>query len=314
MSEKREGKLSAASYLEELEREFSRLENEKPPDAKKLLETGQRLALHRATQGRDPSDLVPRMKAALSQAPKPPALPTKTQLPSTPPTLGSEPTPTPESQRRYEKLSGEEKDAVLDDLRAWMEQGLMSPEIKPSILGVGQDRFSCHGNKFDGNPLPEFCSISWNLLDCFAAAVISAPDLQFPAAPLLVRCRLGEAQRILKLHLVALLTENENIQPVVMTERCQVWIGSYLRPLAKTKGIELGSIHWDRSGPHLFFSFEYPGKMVRCKVAGLGESDPGGKARWPECELALGAIDSTMRLRAKQSVDFISRDLEGHVQ
>ena len=226
----------------------------------------------------------------------------------------SQPKPTNESERRYEKLSEEQKKAVLDDLRAWMEQGLMDPEIKPSILGVGPDRFACWGNKFDGNPLPEFCAISWNLLDCFATAVISAPDLQFSAVPLLVRCRLGEEQRILKLHLVALLTENENIQPMVMTERCQVWIGSYLRPLAKAKGIELGNIHWDRSGPHLFFSVEYPGKMVRRKVAGLGESGPDGKACWPECELAVGAISSSMRLRAKQSVDLISTDLEGYVQ
>jgi probable phosphoglycerate mutase len=226
----------------------------------------------------------------------------------------SKPKPTSESERRYEKLSEEQKEVVLDDLRAWMEQGLMQPEIKPSILGVGPDRFACCGNKFNGNPLPEFCAISWNLLDCFATAVISAPDLQFSAVPLLVRCRLGEEQRILKLHLVALLTDNENIQPMVMTERCQVWIGSYLRPLAKAKGIELGNIHWDRSGPHLFFSVEYPGKMVRRKVAGLGESGPGGKACWPECELALGAISSSMRLRAKQSVDLISTDLEGYVQ
>src|ERR1700730_556029 len=178
-----------------------------------------------------------------------------------------------------------------------MKKGLMDPEIKPSILGVGPDRFACCGNKFDGNPLPEFCAISWNLLDCFATAVISAPDLQFSAVPLLVRCRLGEEQRILKLHLVALLTENENIQPMVMTERCQVWIGSCLRSFAMAKGIELGNIYWDRSGPH--FSVDYPGKMVRRKVAGLGESGPSGKACWPECELA--------------SVDLISTDLEGYV-
>ena len=226
----------------------------------------------------------------------------------------SKPKPTNESDRIDQKLSPEAWDQVLDDLRAWMEQGLMQPEIKPSILGIGPDRFSCWGNRFDGNPLPEFCSISWNLLDCFATGVISVPDLQFSAVPLLVRCRLGEEQGILKLHLVALLTDNENIQPMVMTERCQVWLGTHLRPLAKAKGIELGNIYWDRSGPHLFFSVEYPGKMVRRKVAGLGESGPDGKACWPECELALGAISSSMRLRAKQSVDLISTDLEGHVQ
>ena len=28
--------------------------------------------------------------------------------------------------------------------------------------------------------------------------------------------------------------------------------------------VVLGNIHWDRSGPHLFFSVEYPGKMARC--------------------------------------------------
>ena len=148
-------------------------------------------------------------------------------------------------------VAGEEN--VTDDLKAWMEQGLMNPILKPSFLGIDPDSFVYSEHTFEGNPLPEFCSISRNILDCFAMALLSTPDLEFPPSPLVMRCRLGEERQNLTLYLIAMLAVGEQMLPLELKEESEVWIASKLRPLATVKEIALGSIFWDRTGRHSFF-------------------------------------------------------------
>lgn len=211
-------------------------------------------------------------------------------------------------------LSEEQKDRVLLGLKNYMEQGLVIPVLKPLFLSIGDGSFSCSGTSFAGNPLPEFCSISWNILDCFAAAVISAPNLQFPHRPLSVRCRLGEQEGGLVLRLVALAFDNEHIFPLEMSEVSDVTVASNLRLLAGAKDMRLGNIYWDRPRNHSVFFLPYPGQMVRSRIPGLGETGEDGNPRWPECEVILGIVGPSLQDRAKQIVSLVRSDLDGPVQ
>jgi hypothetical protein len=83
--------------------------------------------------------------------------------------------------------------------------------------------------------------------------------------------------------------------PLELKEESEVWIASNLRPLAKAKGLAVGSIFWDRNGRHSFFFFDYPGKMIHEKVSGLEAPGGDGEPRWPECELLLDSVTSTLR-------------------
>jgi hypothetical protein len=200
--------------------------------------------------------------------------------------------------------SEEETDRLLSELKAEIEQGLLSPTVKPSFLGIGPDRFVCCQQTFDGNPLPEFRAISWNVLDCFATALISVPNMPFPAGSLMMKCQLGEERGCLMLYLSAMLAAGEQVFPIEMTDESEVWVGIQLRALAKAKELALGNIFWNRSGPLSFFFFAYPGQMVRGKVPGLGALGDDGKRRWPECKFELDPIDATTG-RARSAIDFI---------
>jgi len=223
--------------------------------------------------------------------------------------------PTSEPERPYRAFSSqEEKEKFLRDWKNELEQGLLNPILKPSFSGIGPDLFVYSEHTFEGNPLPEFCSISRNILDCFATALLSTPDLEFPASPLVVRCRLGEDRKKLMLYLTAVLAVGEQTIPLELKEESEVWIGSKLRPLAKTKGLALGNIYWDRSGPHSFFFFDYPGQMIRDKVPGLGAPGEDGKPRWPECELLLCPVTATLRDTARRAIDFVESTPDSLIQ
>jgi CheY-like chemotaxis protein len=242
-------------------------------------------------------------------------LPLSAALPqSDSPAPETEPMPPSESQPKYPKLSAEQSDRVLTDLKAWMERGLMNPILRPSFLGIDPHLFVYSQQEFGGNPLPEFCSISRNLLDCFTTALLSAPDLEFPTNLLVMRCRLGEDRKKLMLYLTAMLAVGEQMLPLELKEESEVWVGSNLRPLAEVKGIALGSIFWDRNGKHSFFIFDYPGKMVCDKVPGLGAPGGDGKPRWPECELLLDSVPATLREEARRALHFVQSTTEGSIQ
>lgn len=213
-------------------------------------------------------------------------------------------------------LSEEEKSRLLSALKDDMEQGLLSPNLKRSFLGLDASTFSCSGHVFGGKPLPELCSISWNVLDCFATALISTPNLEFPASPLALRCRLGEEQnnQKLTLYLLATLAVGERTLPLDLKEEWEVWVASQLRPLARTKEITLGNIFWDKTGRHSFFFFDYPGKMVRDKVPGLGALGENGDLSWPECKLLLDPVSADLREMANRAIDFVRSTPDGPIQ
>lgn len=217
----------------------------------------------------------------------------------------------------------EAKDGGLSQLKLIMEQGHLSPVLRPFFLPISLDQFSYFEHDFLGNPLPEFFCIARNILDCFATAVISAPNLQCPPSPLSLRCRLGEQDDRLTLYLDAILTEtdqildgivtaSDRILPLEMTNDSSIWVGNQLLRLAKVKDIALRGVYWDRSVRQVSFFCDYPGRMVRSKVPGLGELGEDGKAQWPQCELMLGVID--IRERAKQAIGLVEMDADGIVQ
>jgi hypothetical protein len=212
----------------------------------------------------------------------------------------------------YEKLSKEDFQRACSSVRRLIEYGHVGPGLKPFFLPIDGDQFaySHHSGEY---PLPEFVSISMNILDCFATAVISAPTLHFPPIPLSVRCWLSDRDDRLTLHLEGTLTATEQIRPVEMTEDSAVWVASHLRALAEVKDIAPGDICWDRSMPDSSFWFDYPGRLVRHKVPWLGELGKDGKAQWPECELMMGVIDEPMRERARQAIGFVEMDDDGIV-
>jgi hypothetical protein len=223
----------------------------------------------------------------------------------------------------YKKLSEEEKKRANAVVKLIGEMGNLSPVLRPFFLPISLDQFSYFQHDFLGYPLPEFCSISKNILDCFATAVISAPDLQFPPLPLSLRCRLGEQDDRLTLYLDAILTEtdqivdgmvtvSDRILPLEMANDSSVWVGNQLLRLAKVKDIALRSVYWDRSVRQASFFCDYPGGMVRRRVPELGELGKDGKAQWPQCELMIGVID--IRERAKQAIELVEMDDDGIVQ
>jgi len=211
-------------------------------------------------------------------------------------------------------LSEEEKQHVLSELREYMEQGLLCPDVKPSLLGIPPEDFVSNGLKFSGNPLPEFASVSRNVLDCFAAAVLSTPFLEIPSARVILRCRLREDDGELMLYLAAMLSSDGKILPLELSTDGEVWVATYLRPLCTVKTVSLGSIYWTRSGLHSFFYLAYPGRMVRSKVPGLGDLGEDGKPRWPECELLLERITPALLRAARSAIGFVNADQCGAVQ
>jgi hypothetical protein len=211
-------------------------------------------------------------------------------------------------------LSDEAKDRFLSEWKAELERGLMNPILKPSFLGIDPHSFVYSDHKFEGVPLPEFCSIARNLLDCFATALISAPGMELPEIALAIKCRLGEEEGVLTLYLTSLLATGDQIIPLQLTEQSEVWIASKLRPLAKTKQIELGNVFWDRVGRHSFFFFAYPGQMLRDRVPGLGRPGEDGKLRWPECTLPLGLVSARLRETASRAIDLVESTPESQIQ
>jgi hypothetical protein len=146
----------------------------------------------------------------------------------------------------YEKPSKEAMHRELSEVKRFMEHGLVGPVIRPFFLPICFDQFAYSQHDLGGYPLPEFVDISTNVLDCFATAVISDPNLQFPPTPLSVRCRLSDRDDRLTLHFDAVLTAAEQIRPLEMTEDSAGWVASHLRALAEAKDILLGDISWDR--------------------------------------------------------------------
>jgi hypothetical protein len=129
-----------------------------------------------------------------------------------------------------------------------------------------------------------------------------------------VKCRLGDEENNLTLYLTAALATGEQILPLDLDEESEVWIASKLRPLAKAKVIALESVFWDRRGRNSFFFFAYPGQMIRDKVPGLGAPGEDGNPRWPECELRLDSVTSTLREAAKRALDFVESTTECTIQ
>src|SRR5437879_6351546 len=119
------------------------------------------------------------------------------------------------------------------DLKLYLEQGLLNPKIKPFFLGIDLLRLVYSQHNFGGNRLPEFCFISRIVLDCFATALISGPDMDLRSDPVIVRCRLGEENGNLTLYLAAMVFKAQQILPVEMTTKSELWVAYYLRPLAR---------------------------------------------------------------------------------
>src|SRR5262249_3447704 len=209
------------------------------------------------------------------------------------------------AERRYEPLSPEAQESVLQDLKDCIELGLLSPTIRPSIIGIHPDRFASNGLTFDGNPLPEFHSVARNVLDCFAAAVISIPSREFPPSPVRFQSRLDDDGRLI-LRLSTTLGIGIDGVSLTLTPDEANWIACYLYRLAKIKSMSVGRVYWDSNDPRCDFSIDYPGQMVRSRVLGLGEPGDDGRARWPECELIFDRIDSASREKAKNAVDLIN--------
>jgi hypothetical protein len=225
--------------------------------------------------------------------------------------------PASQSERRYPKLSEAELGNFLKDWKKELEQGLLSPSVKPSFLGIDPVWFVGSQHTFEGNPLPEFCSISRNILDCFATALLSTPDVEFPASPLVVRCRLGEERKNLRLYLIAMLAVGEQILPLELKEEWEVWIASKLRPLAKVKEIALANIFWDRTRRHSGIrssSLTIPVKWFATRSPDWEHLRENGKPCWPECELLVDPVTATLRETARRAIDFVESTTESPIK
>ncbi|MGH9496900.1 MAG: hypothetical protein ACRD3B_18025 [Candidatus Sulfotelmatobacter sp.] len=202
-------------------------------------------------------------------------------------------------------LSEEEKRHALSELKEYTEQGLLCPEVKPSLLGIPPEDFVSNGLKFGGNPLPEFASISRNVLDCFAVAVLAIPFVEIPPVRIVFTCRLHENRGKLMLYLVASLESGGAMLPLELSTDGEVCLASYIRRLSATKSMSLGSIYWDRVRRYSFFFLEYPGKLVRAKVPGLGDPGEDGEPRWPELKLAIAQVTTALRAKARDVIAFV---------
>ena len=177
----------------------------------------------------------------------------------------------------------------------------------PSLLGISPEDFKSNGLKFQGNPLPEFASISRNILDCFATAVLAVPFIKIPAAQTVFTCRLQEDNGNLTLYLTVMPGPNDQDLALQLTTDGEVCIATYLRRLSATKNISVGNVYWDSVDKHSLFFLEYPGKLVRAKVPGLGDPDENGKARWPEVRLEVAEVTAALRNEARNAITFVSQ-------
>jgi hypothetical protein len=224
-------------------------------------------------------------------------------------TFEKEPTKIPE--RRWAKLSPESKDKVLTEVKRQQDEGLLSPKMEPSLLGLDWSLFAPHafpeyaGQTSFWNP-PEFISYGFSALDAYAAAMLAAHFSFRSLGVLNFTCSLKRSGPESQMHLeFATIPERGRIDPrSVMLELLR----SFPR-LLQTKRIEAGAVFF-LEGEGCGMQFAYPGQMVV-------EASPFLRNRpndlWPQVTLSLTPTDE-LRTRAQDILAFLlsSTPVEGN--
>ena len=224
-------------------------------------------------------------------------------------TFEKEPTKIPE--RRWAKLSPESKDRVLTEVKRQQDEGLLSPKMEPSLLGLDWSLFAPHafpeyaGQTSFWNP-PEFISYAFSALDAYATAMLAAHFSFRSLGVLNFTCSLKRSGPASQMHLeFATIPEQGRINPEsIMLEMLE----SFPR-LLQTKRIEAGAVFF-LEGEGCAMQFSYPGQMV-------AEASPFLRDRpedlWPRVTLRLTPTDE-LRIRAQDILAFLlsSTPVEGN--
>jgi hypothetical protein len=215
------------------------------------------------------------------------------------------------SERRWPKLSVEQREATLKEFKRWMEEGGCQPKMEPSLLDLDWSSFvtrkfpECAERTRFENP-PEFISYAFSALDAYATAMLATHISYCSLGALNFTCSLKQSGPESQMHLeFATIPERGRISPdAVMLEL----LNSFPR-LLQTKGIEAGAVLF-LEGEGCVMQSPYPGQMV-AKASPFLRGRPD--ELWPQATLSLTPTDE-LRIRAQDILAFLlsSTPVEGN--
>jgi hypothetical protein len=200
------------------------------------------------------------------------------------------------------KLSPEQMDWVLRELKIWMEEGFSSPKIEDSMLGLDWSLFVAR--KFPEhdrdtsfwNP-PEFISYALSTLDAYATAMLAAHFPRIPLGVLTFTCRLKQSVLNSRLQLeFVTIPERGNIRPgTAMLE-----LLNSFPELLRAKGLEEDAVYY-LEGEGCPMQLAYPGQML-VKACPFLRDRP--LDLWPEVTLRITPTQELV-IRAQSILEFV---------
>lgn len=204
------------------------------------------------------------------------------------------------------KMTPEREARVLDQVADQARRGLLSPNIaRFYLLPPKCYRFS--------SPflLPEYNMVAFALMDSFAVALVAkcAPRLSLPVV---LKGSLDSEEGRLVFVTYASYQEESHERPINISKKELRTLGEAFWKIAESTGLAMKSLRWDKKGLHWIFTIEYPGRMVKQEVEGLGMPDEKGMPVWPRTELLVGQVDDDLKRKAVGVLMFAGADLEPH--
>jgi len=211
------------------------------------------------------------------------------------------PAATDQGTRRYERLSEEEKHAVLSEWRSWLQGGFSQPKLEDSLLGLDWSLFHArtfpeHENDITFRTPPEFMMYAFSALDAYVTALLGADSADRGHGIFDYTCRLKQgAAADLHMELKSSPEQRTNGSRRLMLEL----LNSFPR-LLKARGIETEAVYY-LEGPGHPMQFAYPGAMVASRSPYLCDRPAG---LWPAVTLSFAANDEVVT-RARKITAFL---------
>lgn len=206
------------------------------------------------------------------------------------------------NERLYPKLSREQRDRTVRELRNLTEEGCCSPKLQPSLLGLDWScfvtrKFSEHPDTVSFWNPPEFISYGFSTLDAYATAVLAAHFSFRLLGVLAFSCNLKRRAPESAMYLEFTVTpEQGRINPdAIMVELLRSFPELlYARDIEANAWLFL-------EGEGCAMEFDYPGHMV-------ADASPFLRDRpvdlWPQVTLCLTPTDE-LRIRAQKILRFL---------
>jgi hypothetical protein len=208
------------------------------------------------------------------------------------------------TDERSPKLTSEQLEAVLSEVKRSMEEGYLSPKLEPSLLGLDWDCFSTQefsesATRQEWRNPPEFVPIGFSILDAYTAAILSSGFEFEPEELVSFRCRLTRF----------MLDGPTRIELRMKADRWPLAtydhhneIHTAFRDLLGARGFDEARTQflW-QEGPGCPLSVSYPGNLVSQKSPLLRDRPV---EEWPRASLTI-PVTNELRSRARDVLAFL---------